>query len=505
MRITNGMIAANTLRNINKAANRLASANAAVSSNQKIQLASDDPVVAARAVTYRSYVSQIKQYQDNNKAASGWQSATDDALSQLSDLITTVKTLTTEASSDTCSAEDLSDIKERIEELQKEAVSIMNTTYAGRYIFGGYSTSQAPYEITTTGIGDTAIFKGDYLSLGGVVSSEISDADILSFYNNNSSSLSGSLSNAVADALSAYNVAKAASDADPTNSTLLTKTAAAKSISDALASAVTTYGGSTNLTTAASKSKNQYDVLTDAIGTYIGSTTLTDSISSALTAYNTAQAAADADSTDTSLAEAAKAAKNTYDTLVDLSNTYTGTDSLDTVASSVKTMSDALAQVVSNSEENIKYNIGFSKQVTVNIEGQDVTGQGADNLLDTFAKLLLALDGDSSYKSVELDSLGNPTVEKNSLSLTDLIDEFSADLDRVTVAQATLGARMDNVDKTSNSLADAYTAYSTLMSNNEDIDTAQVATELTSAEYTYEASLSVGAKAISKTLIDYLS
>lgn len=57
MRITNGMVADNTLRNINKAA------NAAVSSNQKIQRASDDPVVATRAVTYRSYVSQIEQYQ----------------------------------------------------------------------------------------------------------------------------------------------------------------------------------------------------------------------------------------------------------------------------------------------------------------------------------------------------------------------------------------------------------------------------------------------------------
>ena len=48
MRITNGMVAENALQNINKAANRMAAASAAVSSNKKIQLASDDPVVATR-------------------------------------------------------------------------------------------------------------------------------------------------------------------------------------------------------------------------------------------------------------------------------------------------------------------------------------------------------------------------------------------------------------------------------------------------------------------------
>lgn len=350
MRITNGMIADNTLRNINKAANRLAAANEAVSSNQKIQLASDDPVVASRAITYRSYVSQIEQYQENVDAADGWQTATDDALSDLSDLITTVKTLTTEAASDTCSEEDLAAIKSRIETLRDQAVTLMNSTYAGRYIFGGYNTSEAPYEVVSTDIGDTVTFKGDYLSLGSVISADVSDADIETFYTNNTGEV--------------------------------------------------------------------------------------------------------------------------YE---------------------------------STSAQNINYNIGFNSEVTVNIEGQDVTGTGTDNLFDTFSKLLLALDGETSYKTAALDSSGNVTVTTNSLDLSALIDEFTTDLDRVTVSQATLGARMDNVNSVSESLDDAYTAYSTLMSNNENIDTATAATELTSAEYTYEAALSVGAKAISKSLIDFIA
>lgn len=505
MRITNGMVAANTLRNINKAANRLAAANAAVASNQKIQRASDDPVIAARAVTYRSYVSQIKQYQDNTEAADGWQTATDDALTELSDLITTVKTLTNEASSDTCSEANRESIKTRIETLRDQAATLMNSTYAGRYIFGGYSTDEAPYEVVSTDIGDTVKYKGDYLSLGGVVSADISDDDIKAFYNSNSNSVYNSLSDAAASALNAYTAAQAAADADPANTTLADKAAAAKETSDTLALAADIYGDSSNLTMTAAAAKNDYSVLKNAVDTYAGTTTLSDAASAAQSDYTAAQAAADADPTNTTLADKAAAAKETADTLAMAVSAYGGDMTLTDTAAAAKNVSNTLASAAANTDQDINYNIGFNSEVTVNIEGQDVTGEGTgNNLFDTFSKLLLALDGDTSYKKTGLDSSGNVTVTTEPLDLTDLIDELDTDLSRVTVAQATLGARMNTVSDVSKSLGDAYTAYSTLMSDNENIGTAEAATELSSAEYTYEAALSVGAKAISKTLIDYI-
>lgn len=452
MRITNGMVADNTLRNISKAANRLAAANAAVSSNQKIQRASDDPVVATRAVTYRSYVSQIEQYQDNADAADAWQTATDDALSSLSDIISSAKELTTQAASDTCSDSDLATIATSIETLRDEAITIMNSTYAGRYLFGGYSTSEAPYELVSSDIGDTVTFKGDYLSLGGVVSADIDDADIETFYTANTSSVYDSLTDAATKAATAASTAAAAAAASPSDLVLAAKATTAQTTSDTLAAAVTTYGGSTNLSLAAA---------------------------TALSDYTTAKEAADADPTNTTLADAATAAKVT---------------------------SDALATAAANTDQDINYNIGFSSEVTVNIEGQDVVGEGTEsNLFDTFAKLLLALNGDTSYKTTSLDSSGNVAVTTNSLDITDLIDELSADLDRLTSTQGTLGARMDNVSRVTTNLGDAYTTYNAIMTENENIDTAEAATELTSAEYTYEAALAVGAKVVTKSLIDYIA
>ncbi|HMM21751.1 MAG TPA: flagellar hook-associated protein FlgL [Selenomonadales bacterium] len=349
MRITNNMMIASTVRNINNAAIRLNEANERMSSQQKISLPSDDPVIATRAVKYRNYVATIAQYQKNVDNVSSWQKVTDDALSDLSDVIEQVRTLTVQASSDTLSDSNLAAIQTEISQLREQAIEIMNTTYGGRYVFGGFSTGEAPYELVSTDIGEVVTFKGQYLALGGVVSSEVDDSDISDFYTANAANV-----------------------------------------------------------------------------------------------YQTAGA------------------------------------------------------------QSIKYNIGYDAEITVNIEGQDVIGEAAgDNLFDTFAKLLLALDGETSYKSYDAATGTATTVAIDDID--DLLTDLDNDLERLTTTQATLGARMKYVNSVSDRLDNDYTTYSTLMSENEDVDTALASTEAASAEYVYEASLAVGAKAISKTLVDYIA
>jgi len=552
-RVTNGMIADNTLRNISAAAVRLAAANEAVSSNMKIQLASDDTTVATRAVTYRSYVSQVEQYQENADAADEWQSQTDTALSSLSDVITSLAEIATAAASDTTSADTLEGYATTVEQDLEDIISLMNSQTSGSYIFGGYSTTEAPYELVTTDIGETVTYKGQYLSLGGVISSDVSDDDIESFYTAVSTSeIYDSLSEAADDAYSAYTTAQAAADADPTNIILAAKAASALTTSNTIAAAVTTYGGTTNLTDAATAAGNDYDTITAAIDTYGGTTTLTDAAddaqtitdtltaavttysdsttltsaaSSAYSAYETAYAA-DPTSTTTSdaletynilsaavttygstatLSEAAEEAEVTSDALVSAVTTYGGSTTLTDAAEAAKTTYQALASADDASDQDINYNVGFSTEVTVNTEGQDVTGEGTTTIFNTIQKLLLALNGDTSYKTASMDSSGNVTVTTNELDISDLIDELTDSLGVVTSAQTSLGVQMEYTTTVSNRLDDAYSAYSTLMTDNENIDTAVAATELTSAEYTYEAALAVGAKVISKSLIDYIA
>ena len=615
MRITNSMTIANTLWNINKAENRLAKANEANSSQKKIQSASDDPVVAARSITYSSYVSQTSQYQDNNKAANSWQKTTDTALSSLNDEIKSLQDLTTEASSDTCSDDDRASIKTKVETLREQIITTMNTDHSGRYVFGGYSTSEEPYTSETTTIGNNVSFKGKSLSLGGVVSTDISDDDIKTYYNSNSTNVydpitdaestakiaSDTLATAVttygsttaltdvataakktsdtlavavanygdgttvtdaaAKAKTTYDTAQNVATADPTNTTkaalataakntfdtlttaittyggtakLTDATTAARTTSTTLAKAVTTYGGTTNVTDAAAAAKNTSDTLaaagatygagtnlTDAatqakntsatlaaaVTTYGAGTNLTDAATQAKTAYDTAKIAADAAPNDTTKAKAAANAKTTSDALEAAVTTYgtaAATTALTDVATAGKNTSDILATAVIDTKQNINYTIGSNSKVTVNTEGQDVIGQGTSNLFNTIDKLLLALDGDTSYKTTGYDASGNVAVTTKSLAITDLIDEFKTDQSRLTVSQSTLGARMNKVDNATDTLQDTYDAYKDLQSGNQDVGTAEALTEQTSANNAYEAALSAGSKAIAKTLLDYM-
>lgn len=356
MRITNNMMIANTVRNINNNAKRLSKVQDQMSSQSKIQAASDDPVVATRALKYRNYVSKIAQYQKNVDDAISWQDVTDSALSDLGDVVKQIRDYTVQASTGTLTDEDKQNIKTNIEQLKKQVVEIMKTSYGGRYVFGGYVTDAEPYTIVSTDLGDKVTFKGQYMNLGGVMSADLTATDIEDF--------------------------------------------------------------STS---------------------------------------------------------AATLATGIYET---------------------------------GSAQGIKYNVGYGNQITVNVEGQDVIGQGnGSNLFDSIDKLLLGLDGATTYATAVIDAATGAVSGYNTstFEIDEVLTSLDKDMDRLLTARSGLGARMSYATMTKDRLSNDYNTYTKLMSNNEDVDTAEASMNVSTAEYVYEASLSVGAKVISKSLVDYLS
>ncbi len=177
-------------------------------------------------------------------------------------------------------------------------------------------------------------------------------------------------------------------------------------------------------------------------------------------------------------------------------------------AATVQAMYAGNTYVDAGSDESIKYDLGYGAAVVVNTEGQDVAGDSAGNLFNTIAKLLIALSADNTTDTAyyQLYDVATDTVATESIGTIDeLLADIQTDLDRLTTAQAVLGGRMTYVDNVSDRLANDYTNYSTLLSNTIDVDVSQAAVEQASAEAVYEAALAVGAKAISKTLVDYMA
>ena len=93
MRITNNMLINNMIKYIGNNLTRMDKLQAQLATGKKIQVPSDDPVVAARALKLRTDVAEIQQYQRNLKDAQSWLEITESALSDMGDIFQRVREL----------------------------------------------------------------------------------------------------------------------------------------------------------------------------------------------------------------------------------------------------------------------------------------------------------------------------------------------------------------------------------------------------------------------------
>ena len=181
MRVTNSMMTYNVLRNINSNSSRLDKILQQTTSEKKVNVASDDPVAAARILKLRSYLSKVEQYEKNTDDALSWIGISESTLNNVNETIQRIRYLTVEASNSTVGDEDAEKIKSEILELRANLLDLANSSYSGRYIFAGYDTDKKPFATETTAVGEKILYRGQYLSLGGVVPASVSDSDYEAF------------------------------------------------------------------------------------------------------------------------------------------------------------------------------------------------------------------------------------------------------------------------------------------------------------------------------------
>jgi flagellar hook-associated protein 3 FlgL len=142
MRITNNMMIANMKRNLGNNQTRLNKYQNQLDTGKKIQVPSDDPVVAARALKLRTDVSKIEQYQKNLGDAKSWLDETDVTLGKIGDVLQKARELSEQAANGTNTPEETQKIGQELKQLRAQLVHLSNSTYAGRYIFSGFKTDQ---------------------------------------------------------------------------------------------------------------------------------------------------------------------------------------------------------------------------------------------------------------------------------------------------------------------------------------------------------------------------
>lgn len=144
MRVTQMMLANNTLRNVSKSYDKLGTYQQQLATGKKIHRPSGDPVVAMKGMHYRTSLTEIEQFQRNLSEAYTWMENSESALNHTTNVLQRARELVVQAKNGTLGQEDRQAIAREIEQLKKDLVQVANTKVAGKYIFNGTKIEQAP-------------------------------------------------------------------------------------------------------------------------------------------------------------------------------------------------------------------------------------------------------------------------------------------------------------------------------------------------------------------------
>ena len=152
MRVTQGMLAANSLKQISNSYNKLETLQNQLSTGKKITRPSDDPVVATKGMAYRSNLSEVNQYKRNLTEAQSWFDSSESGLEQVNSILQRTKELVVQGLNGTNESDDRQAIAREIEQLKLDYMQVGNTQVAGNYIFNGVNVGAPPISGNASGM-----------------------------------------------------------------------------------------------------------------------------------------------------------------------------------------------------------------------------------------------------------------------------------------------------------------------------------------------------------------
>ncbi|MGL4849675.1 MAG: flagellar hook-associated protein FlgL [Clostridium sp.] len=147
MRITNSMMANNFMRDMRKNLGNLNKINGQLTSGKEIRRPSDNPFKVARSMQLHSDINANKQYNSNITDTINFLDATDTALNQLTNVMQRTRELMVSSGNAAYGEEEQLAIKNEIDQKLNEMTQILNTSFDGKYIFGGTAGTSKPLEV----------------------------------------------------------------------------------------------------------------------------------------------------------------------------------------------------------------------------------------------------------------------------------------------------------------------------------------------------------------------
>ncbi|GCD09028.1 flagellar hook-associated protein FlgL [Clostridium tagluense] len=151
MRVTNKTLSDDFLTDMRTNLNNMNTLQSQMTSGKQIRKASDDPFKATRIMQMYSDIDANKQYNNNIKDSINFLDTTDTALGQVGNVVGRIEELLVSSGNGSYSINERKAIKDEINQRIGEISQILNTSFDGKYIFGGADGTSKPAGTKTLG------------------------------------------------------------------------------------------------------------------------------------------------------------------------------------------------------------------------------------------------------------------------------------------------------------------------------------------------------------------
>lgn len=518
MRITNRIMQRNNLSNINTNKTYQDRLSTQMSSQKKINRPSDDPVVAIRALRLRSNVTEISQYYSKNiPDAESWLKVTEDAISNLAQIMTTMIARCEKGVNSEYTTDQRKIILEEMQKLGETVYSTGDADYAGRYVFTGYRTDTSLSFLEAKKQNYTITEQLDKNAIDTV--SKVETDKLLDI--NSTNFATTKVTEDDISSVEVHRIRLAYNDCSADNKPVIEFT-------DATGAKVTWQGNDITI-------MHSYDKTPD--NPYASAAKDEDSIiyipetgELLLGEKRYGELMKTKDSEATSNVNEAEI-RVTYDKsnwekgdLRPEHYFYCKADKEDKSGERVTYNENYLEHGVER--QVIEYDVGFNQTIRINSTADECFKHGVGREVDDIVNAMqdvLDLEGvkkdiegiiEKTTDEGELDTLQKQLDAVNkALTLARKKEEalfqhgitkFQGYLDDANLCVTNCGSRRSKLELIENRTQNQKTTYETLKSENEDIDITEVAIQLNAAELTYDAALMAAGKVMQTTLLNFI-
>ncbi len=154
-RVTQSMIAANSLANLQNSLTRSQQLQDQMSTGKILRKPSDDPTGAARSLQLRSEITRNQQWSTNADDGLGWLGTADKTLTSSLDSISKVRDLVLQGANATTDPEGRKALALEVRAVRDGLIGLANTSYNNRPIFAGNTDTNAAFAQDGSYLGDS--------------------------------------------------------------------------------------------------------------------------------------------------------------------------------------------------------------------------------------------------------------------------------------------------------------------------------------------------------------